>query len=319
MWADRDYERKGAGGRNMESVLAGFSNEVAKIVTEASPNVVAVHARPHLPSSGVQWRPALIVTAGHTVRREEEIQVTLADGKMVTAAFAGKDRGTDLALLRVEGLATPTLTTRADSTHVGELALVLGRSPNSGPNVALGIISAVSGPWKTWRGGQLDQYIRLDATLFPASSGGAVVDIYGKVIGIATSALSRIAGLAIPAATVNRVVDVLLQRGASGRGYLGVALQTVAIPEGLRTQLSVANRSGALIVHVGSGSPAEEAGLLIGDILVGLDGKAIEMTEDLQSYLDAAATGKKVTAKFLRGGKPAEASIAIRARSQTNG
>src|SRR5581483_6090353 len=119
----------------------------------------------------------------------------------------------------------------AEGTKPGHLALAVGRSEDSGVNASMGIISAVSGPWRTWRGGRLDQYIRLDLTMYPASSGGAVVDSAGAVIGVATSGLSRLAGLAIPAASINRVLDDILSRGRVSRGYLGVGLQPVVLPD----------------------------------------------------------------------------------------
>jgi len=167
----------------MQSSLLSFSSELAKLVEKFESEIVVVHARPHYPSSGVQWRPGIIVTADHTIRREEDIQVTLPGGQTVSASLAGRDAGTDIALLRVEGLSSPTgHAGHATAARAGELALVLGRSPASGPNASLGVVSAVSGPWRTWRGGRLDQYIRLDATLFPNSSGGAVVDCRGPFV-----------------------------------------------------------------------------------------------------------------------------------------
>ena len=227
----------------MQSSLVSLSNELAKLVEEFQSHVVAVHARAHYPSSGVHWRPGIVVTADHTVGREEDIQVTLPGGERVDATLAGRDSGTDIAVLKVEGLGPAAAPAGGgDAATVGELALVLGRSPDSGPNASLGVISALSGPWRTWRGGRLDQYIRLDATLFPNSSGGAVVDCRGRLLGIATSGLSRIAGLAIPASSVNRVVDALLEKGHVPRGYLGIGVQPVAIPEALRTSLSVTGK-----------------------------------------------------------------------------
>jgi S1-C subfamily serine protease len=218
----------------MQSSLVNVSNELARLVEEYQSDVVAVHARSHYPSSGVHWRQGIIVTADHTVRQDEDIRVTLSSGEAVNATLAGRDSGTDIALLKVEGLAAPTTrTAESESPKVGELALVLGRSPDSGPNASLGIISATSGPWRTWRGGRLDQYIRLDATLFPNSSGGAVVDCRGRLLGIATSGLSRIAGLAIPASTVNRVLSVKFHV-ASVMGKLGASSRTEAVTLGIR-------------------------------------------------------------------------------------
>jgi S1-C subfamily serine protease len=299
----------------MESSLISLSNELAKLVEQFQSDVVAVHARPHYPSSGVHWRPGLIVTADHTIRQEEDIQVTLPSGKAVNATLAGRDSGTDLALLRVEGLGSPAArSSEAGSVKAGELALVLGRSPNSGPNASLGIISAVSGPWRTWRRGRLDQYIRVDATFFPNSSGGAVVDCHGRLLGIATSALSRIAALAIPASTVNRVVDALLEKGHATRGYLGVGIQPVMIPEALRTKLSLPNKSGVMVMSVEPGGPADQAGVLLGDVLVALGDTSLEQIEDLQSSLNSRVTGMSVAAKIIRAGSLRELTITVGAR-----
>jgi S1-C subfamily serine protease len=296
----------------MQSSLVNLSKELASLVEEFQSDVVAVHARSHYPSSGVHWRPGIIVTADHTVRQEEDIQLTLANGETANATLAGRDSGTDIALLKVEGLASPTTHTgEGESPKVGEWALVLGRSPDSGPNASLGIISALSGSWRTWRGGRLDQYVRLDATLFPNSSGGAVVDCRGRLLGIATSGLSRIAGLAIPASSVNRVVDALLAQGHVPRGYLGIGVQPVAIPEALRTRLGLSNLGGVMVVSAEPGGPADRGGVLLGDILVSLGPAPLEGIEDVQSFSDSAVIGKPITAKIIRAGALQEVTITV--------
>ncbi|SPE29488.1 PDZ/DHR/GLGF domain protein [Acidobacteriia bacterium SbA2] len=296
----------------MQSSLVSFSNEVAKLVEEFQPCVVAVHARGHYPSSGVVWRPGIIVTADHTIRREEDIQVTLPDGKRADAVLAGRDPGTDLAALKAEGLGSPAAQTGGgDAVKAGELALILGRSPDSGPNASLGVISAISGPWRTWRGGRLDNYIRLDATMFPNSSGAAVVDVRGRLLGIATSALSRIAGLAIPATSVNRVLDVLVAKGHVPRGYLGIGAQPVGIPDALRDSLSLTAKSGIMVVKVEAGGPADKAGILLGDILVSLGDAPLEEFEDLQSISDSGIIGKQVQARVIRAGAIQELNITV--------
>jgi S1-C subfamily serine protease len=296
----------------MQSTLASLSSELAKLVEEVQPYVVAVHARGHFPSSGVHWRPGIIVTADHTVRRDEDIQVTLPDGKRADAVLAGRDPGTDIAALKVDGLGSPAPQTGgADPVAAGELALVLGRSPDSGPNASLGVISAVSGPWRTWRGGRLDNYIRLDATMFPNSSGGAVVDVRGRLLGIATSALSRIAGLAIPASSVSRVLDALLTKGHVPRGYLGIGAQPVGIPDALRASLALTAKSGIMVVKVEADGPADRAGVLLGDILVSLGDTTLEEFEDLQSVSDSGIIGKQVKARLIRAGAMLELSITV--------
>jgi S1-C subfamily serine protease len=295
----------------MQSSLVGLSNELAKLVEEFQSHVVAVHARAHYPSSGVHWRPGIIVTADHTIGREEDIQVTLPDGNRAHATLAGRDPGTDIAALTVEGLGSSVAMTEGGGAKVGELALVLGRSPDSGPNASLGVISAISGPWHTWRGGRLDQYIRLDAKLFPNSSGGAVVDCRGRLLGIATSGLSRIAGLAIPSSSINRVIEALLEKGYVPHGYLGIGVQPVAIPDTLRASLSVTGKTGVMVVKVEPGGPADQAGVLLGDILLGIGNTPLEQVEELQSFSGSGVIGKPVKAKLIRAGTLQEVEITV--------
>ena len=157
----------------------------------------------------------------------------------------------------------------------------------------------------------MDQYIRLDITLYPGSSGGAVINTQGKVLGIATSGLSRIAGLAVPVSTVNRVVEELLTKGHISRGYLGLGLQPVAIPDALAKQLKLTAPGGVIALSVEPGGPSERAGLMIGDILIALNGKPVQDTDDVQSVLEPAFVGKPVKATLVRGGALTEASITI--------
>lgn len=277
----------------MGNELAALSNALAGAVERAGRSVVAVHARPRFSSSGVIWRPGVIVTAQHTIHREDEITVTLPDGVNRPATLAGGDPGTDVAVLRLAEPAGEAVPEPAAEVRPGYLTLAVGRSEDSGVNATLGIISAVNGPWRTWRGGRLDQYLRLDLTMYPASSGGLVIDSAGATIGVATSALSRLAGLAIPATTINRVVDDLLARGRVSRGYLGVGLQPVVLPD---------HRKGLIVLSVEPSGPAATAGVLVGDILMSLNGQTIEDTDDVQTALETAGAGKGVEAALLRGG-----------------
>jgi len=287
----------------MENELVALSNELAGAVEQAGRAVVAVNARPRFASSGVLWRPGIVVTAEHAIRRRDEIGITLPDGRTSSATLAGRDAGTDLAVLKLAENGAPTAAFGSSETlKPGQVVLAIGRSPDSGVNATMGIMSAVSGPWRSWRGGQIDQYLRLDLTLYPGSSGGAVVDTTGRVLGIATSALSRIAGLAVPASTVNRVVDELLRTGHVARGYLGLGLHPVALPDG---------NTGLISLSAEPDGPAARAGVLIGDILVALDGKPVRDTDDIQSVLDRESVGKPVAARIVRGGQVIELNITV--------
>jgi S1-C subfamily serine protease len=296
----------------METELVNLSNALAAVVEKLNSYVVSVRARRHYPSSGLHWSSGVIVTADHGVHRDEDISATLADGKTVGAELVGRDPGTDLAVLRAEasGPAGAELA-RAETVKAGELALVVGRSPDSGANASMGIISASSGPWRTWRGGKLDAYIRLDARLFPQSTGGAVVNARGEIIGIATSALSRVAGLAIPVATIKRVTEKLLEKGFVPRGYLGIGVQPVPFSEELQKRLSIPNKGGLILLTVESDSPADKAGLLIGDIVTGVGDVRVEQTSDLQAYSDSGVIGKSVKVQFVRGGALKESTLTV--------
>jgi S1-C subfamily serine protease len=285
----------------MANELAALSNELAAAVERAGKSVVAVHARPRFSSSGVFWKPGVIVTAEHAVRREEDIRVTLPDGKNTTATLAGTDAGADLAVLKVdaEGAA---VTPAREAPAPGNLALTIGRSEDSGVNATMGIVSALGPSWRTWRGGRLDSYIRLDLTLYPGSTGGLVVNVAGEAIGIATPALSRIAGVAIPAGNIDRAVEEILKRGRVARGYLGVGLQPVELDD---------HHKGLIVLSVEAGGPAAKAGVLIGDVLVSVAGKKVEDTEDIQAALDGHAVGTAIEVVVSRGGEARPIPVTI--------
>jgi S1-C subfamily serine protease len=304
----------------MENPLVALSNELATAVAIAGETVVSVHGRPRVHSSGVLWMPGVVVTADHTLRRDEDIRVTLPNGTTVPAEIAGRDSGTDLAVLKLEDQCTPAAKpTEPNPLKAGNLVLAVGRSHETGVNAALGVLSTVSGPWHTWRGGMIDQFLRLDVGLYPGASGGAVVDATGALIGIATGGLSRTSALAIPRVTIARVVEAILKSGHVARGYLGIGLQPVGIPEHLRTQLGISGKTGLIVLSVEEQAPAGRAGMVIGDVLLALNGNAVSDTDDVQAVLGPEFVGKDVAASVLRGGTRAEFPITIGERPQRRG
>ncbi|HLJ18234.1 MAG TPA: trypsin-like peptidase domain-containing protein, partial [Bryobacteraceae bacterium] len=163
------------------SPLVALSNDLAATVDRAGRSIVAVHARHRLPSSGIHWRTGFVVTADHAVKREEEITVTLPDGRTEPASLAARDPATDIAVLRIDGALLSAATIGPDDAlQVGHIALAVGRG-ESGVTASLGVVSALGGPWRTWRGGTIDRFVRLDLTLYPGSSGGALIDVQGRV------------------------------------------------------------------------------------------------------------------------------------------
>lgn len=305
----------------ISSALLALSNDLASAVEQAGRAVVAVNARRRIPSSGVHWRSGVIVTADQTVKRDEEITVTLPDNRTVPATLAGRDSSTDLAVLKLQELEMPhpaSLPTAeigdASLLKVGHIVLAVARPGESGLSASMGVVSALSGAWRTWGGGQIDQFVRLDLTLYPGFSGGPLVDASGRVVGINTSG-PRSMVLTIPASTVNRVIDGLLEKGHIARGYLGLGMQPVHLPDTLKSALNLPCNSGVIVVNVEPNGPAEQAGVLIGDVLLLLNGTPVSDTGDVQKMLGPDSVGKMLSVQIIRGGALAEVAIAVGERS----
>jgi len=290
------------------NALLSISNELAAAVERAGRAIVAVNARPRIPSTGVHWRPGVIVTAHHTVRADEGITIARPDGRTVAATLAGRDPGTDLAVLRIADADFPVAeVSDPASLKVGHMVLALGH----GPRASWGVVSALDGRWRTWRGGEIDQLVRLDLTLYPGFSGGPVVDVEGRVAGISTSGLSRLLKLAIPASTVARVTDELLDKGRVSRGFLGVGLHPIRLPAGATRTLSAPAEIGLMITSLEPEGPAAKAGLFLGDVVVAIDGKSVAAPDDVQAVVASRRPGSTLTATILRAGAMVDVAITV--------
>ena len=297
----------------MASPLQNPANDLAAAAEAVGPSVVAVHAQHRIPSSGIQWRKDVIVTVNHGIRRNEGISVLLGPDKSVAATVAGRDPSTDLAILKLADDGKLLLPSFADasSLKLANRVLALGRSWRGNLVASAGIVGGLSGAWRTWAGGKIDQHIRLDLELYSGFSGGPLVNAEGKVIGINTRGVARGRAVTIPASTVNRVVDELLEKGHIARPYLGLAMQPVAIPESLRSKLKSELTNGLVVVHVEPSGPADKAGMLLGDILVELQGESLEGIESVQQILSSANVGEKVPLTVLRGGSATQLNVTL--------
>jgi len=287
--------------------LQELSDALAAAVERASAYTVRVNARRRMPASGIAWADGVILTADHVIERDEEITVTLADGKSVAATIAGRDPGSDLAVLRAQtGLAPAP---RSQDAKVGHLVLAVGRPGDSGLTAAMGVISAVGGPWQSGRGATVEGYIRADVTMYPGFSGGPLVDASGSVVGINSSGISRAGGITIPVAAAEKVVQPLLAHGRLKRGFLGLTSQVVPLPKA--TAEAAGQEAGLLVARVASGTPAEQGGVLIGDILIGLGGQPVRDTDELQRLLGPDRVGQATPLRIIRGGEMREISVTV--------
>ncbi|MEO7363416.1 MAG: trypsin-like peptidase domain-containing protein [Gemmatimonadaceae bacterium] len=291
--------------------LHALSDALANAVDALAPSIVAIHARRRIPASGVVWRAGYVVATDHTIRRERDITVTLNDGRQVAATLIGRDSSTDLALLKLADESVPAAP-RADANSVrpGNIVLAVGR-PGTAITATLGTIHAVGGEWRTWQGGQMSETIRVDMSVHDGFSGSALMDSRGNVAGINSSMLTRGAPAAIPAATIDRVVEQLLTGGRVPRGWLGVGTQPVRLPEKVRTDAKLAQEVGLLLVNVASNSPAEAAGLFVGDTLVSLAGTPTREAEDVLTILGPDTVGRTMTARLVRAGAVIEVPVVI--------
>ncbi|PWB69566.1 MAG: signal protein PDZ [Anaerolineales bacterium] len=294
----------------MSNPLTEFSNGLASAVEKGGAGTILVDARKRYPASGIAYAEDLVLTADHVVTREEDIKVLAPNGKSLKAALAGRDPGSDLALLRLpEKALTPAKT--SDNVKVGQLVLALGRPSEAGIQASWGIVTAISGPARTHRGGLLDEYIQSETTPYPGFSGGPLINTEGEVLGLNTSGLTRGSSLTIPAKYAWRIADSLAKHGSVRRGYLGVRTQPVELPEAARKALQREQKSGLLVLWLEENGPAQSGGLFVGDTLVGVGGQSVGDPDDLFAALGSDTVGRSVPVEVLRGGKPETIHVTI--------
>ncbi len=287
----------------MSTALSELSDSLAAAVERAAAFTVLVSARRRFPASGIAWSAdGVIVTADHVLEREDKVEVVLPSGERLAATIAGRDPGSDVAALRVPATLAPAEPAPDGAARVGSLALALGRPTAEGPMASFGVISAVGGPWRTFRGTEVEGYIRPDTTFYPGFSGGPLIDVQGRALGMNSSRLGRGSGLTIPSTALARIVSDLLTAGRVRRAYLGISSQVVRLPAPVASTFE-GRETGLLIVSVEPGSPADAAGLMVGDILVTLASVTLADTDDLQAALSASRIGQPTPATVVRAGE----------------
>ena len=290
-------------------VWSGLSKSIAETIEAVQDSIVTVHGGGRSTSSGVVWRPGVVVTVRHGLRRSDSLQVAHR-GEPSPATLAGADAGTDLAVLRIDAGATQPATS-AQSVRVGEFVLAVGRSSLGDISASAGIVARLGSAWRTWRGGQVDRLIRPDVQLYVGQSGSALVNEARQVLGINSSALARNAVITVPAATIDRVVDAILERGHVPRPFLGTAMQAVPVPEAQRAQFGEGVDEALLVLHVEPNAPAASAGILVGDLMLSVDGHPVHHVHDVQHRLSSLKVGDPVAIAVIRGGVKMELRVIL--------
>jgi S1-C subfamily serine protease len=294
-----------------QTILVELSDALADAAELAGKSTVLVDARRRMPASGIVFAPDLILTADHVLEKEEDINIILADGTELSAKIAGRDAGSDLAVLKLERAAGTAAEITKSPGRLGQLALALARPSRQGIEASLGTVSAIGGPVQTGRGGMLERYYRTDSISYPGFSGGPLVAADGTVLGLNTSGLSNGPAITVPADIAWNIGETLAKHGQIKRGYLGIRSQTVDIPTASQDALKRKQDSGLLIMSVEKNSPASRGGLIVGDILVAIAGNPVLQQDELFARLNGEVVGKATPVEILRGGQPQTISILI--------
>ncbi|BDA69508.1 PDZ/DHR/GLGF domain-containing protein [Calothrix sp. PCC 7716] len=297
---------------NTPNLLLSLSQSLADIVERVKGAVVSVNTGRRFSPSGIHWRNGIIVTSDESLHNSEEVTITVSGGRTVAAKLLGRDATTDVAVFQIDNSDIPVASIGdATSLKVGHLVLGMALGKEGDIKAAMGTISVLQGAWKSMSGGNIDQFIRPDITLYPGFAGGPLVDANGDVVGMNTSG-RRATALTIPSKTVNRVVDQLVAKGRIARGYLGVGMQPVRLPQNLQTVLNITGDGGVIVVNIENNAPAEQAGILLGDILIAFNGARVKDTNDVLAYLNQSQyVNQTISVQLIRGGELVNLTVTI--------
>jgi S1-C subfamily serine protease len=279
---------------------ATFSPDVvADLVTKISPSLVRVDAGHRFGGTGTAWAEDLVVTASHVVERDEDIELGMDGDRVIKATLVGRDETTNLAVLRTTDKLTPASFRGLDGLRVGHFVVAVAR-PGKTVRASFGIVSTLGADFQTRSGGRISRWLETDADIAAGWSGGALLDLGGGALGINNRGVVRHAHLTLPKDTVERVVNELVAHGKVRRGYLGVGVHRVVLPETIAK--AVGQETGALVHAVEPKSHAETAGVLLGDVIVSVDGAKVESPWSLASVL-RDKVDVEVTLQVVRAGK----------------
>jgi S1-C subfamily serine protease len=285
---------------NNTSPLQAFSQQLADAVDSLAPAVVQVAGRRRRPASGIVHSPEAVLTTVRALGREDHPRIRTGDGRVLEGELAGWDPASGLAVVRVPGLGVTPAPVAEQPARVGHLAIAVARSWSNAVTASFGNVAVIGGPLRTGRGRSIDEILRTTAPMHDGFAGGAFADPDGRILGIATAAEIRGLGVVVPAGIAWRTAAALLEHGGIRRAYLGLAAQTVRLAEGQGG--STGRERALLVVGVTPSSPAANAGILVGDVLLTFDGHSLETPEQLLELLLGERSGKTLPVHLLRGG-----------------
>jgi S1-C subfamily serine protease len=283
---------------DQRDLLAQFSDAVAARAELAKNAVVAIRLAHGRHMTGMVWRSDIVVASEQSLPPKDDFELVAAGGPVVTARIAGRDPSTNVAILRsAEPIVPPAIA--AGEARTGALALAIGADGTGGASARLGLVNLAGAEWHSSRGGLIDRRIVLDVSLARREEGGPVFDAAGACLGMSTFG-PRGQVIAIPTATLERIVPLLLRDGRIARGWLGVALQAVAVPDALREAAD--QSSGLMVMSVVDDGPAAQAGIVAGDIILSVDGTSTHRFRRIARYFGSDSIGRKADLRLIRSG-----------------
>jgi serine protease Do len=293
--------------------LASFSDELASLAAAGAPSVVQVLGA-RRPASGVVHGADTIITTARAIGREDGLRVRVGEAEPAEADLVGWDPATGIAVLRTRSpLGVPVPAIAESEPRPGQIVLAVARSWSHALTVSAGIVAIVGGPLRTGRRRQIARVIRITAPMHDGFAGGAVLDVSGRLTGIATADAIRGFGVAIPASIAWASATQILTAGTPRRGFVGLAVQPVELAA---PQRPAGRERALLVVAITPGSPAEAAGMIVGDILLEFDGKPTESPEDLLDLLIGSRIGQTAAARTLRGGAARDVQVGVAERTR---
>lgn len=291
-------------------ILTQLSGALTARATTARNTVAAIRVSDEQHLTGTLWRSDAVVASEQSLPRRDDFELILPGGTMARATTAGRDPGTNIAVLRLAQPFSPAPIAAGEAT-AGALALAYGADGAGDVTARLGVVNVAGPAWHSSAGGRVDRRIVLDLRLAGAEEGGPVFDAAGAFIGMTTFG-PRAQVLVIPAATLERIVPTLLQDGRVARGWLGVALQPVAVPDALQTEAGQA--SGLMVMSIVDRGPAAKAGMVAGDIVLSVNGTPTRRFRKLAMHLGPESIGRSADVRVIRGGAVLSLQATIEAR-----
>jgi S1-C subfamily serine protease len=279
-------------------LLGQFSNALAARAEAAKNAVVGIRLAHERHVTGMVWRSGIVVASEQALPKKDEFELVASGGAILTASIAGRDPSTNIAILKVaDSIPSPAIA--AGEARTGAIALAIGSDGAGGVSARLGLVNLAGPEWHSSRGGVIDRRIVLDLRLARREEGGPVFDAAGACVGMSTFG-PRGQVIAIPTATIERVVPQLAKDGRIARGWLGVALQAVAVPDALRE--SADQSSGLMVMSVVDNGPAAQSGIVAGDIILNVDGTPAHRFRKIARHFGADSIGRRAELRLIRSG-----------------